>query len=562
MGLLEEKCVYAQSDRFPEYDDVTMPSNPGTLSVVALMTKGYFPDRVIPPVNSHGLLNALADITAYATPIMTDMVAKKPTKFRSRCITHSVPKRKHLRRSLAIPNPLHQLMVAMEVSFGWADLHAFCSQSPVALSSPAQGLSRALVPLTELGKQPLYRAQRSVGKRYLLKTDIARFYPSIYTHSIPWALHGETNARNDKKYQLPGNRLDLWIRESQDKQTGGIPIGPDTSFLIGEVIGTTLDMELAKKFPNLSGTRSIDDYYLYFPTVSEAETALAVIHGIAKQYELEINDPKTEIIQLPDTFEPPWKSDLRALNIRPTRQPQATDLLSLFDRAFEHARRFPADSVLTYAAKQVLSAEIVEENWDFCEALLLRAAVSEPTMLSVLEDIYDKFIGFHKSNASLTTTLESICSYHAPLQQGNEVSWALWLAKRMDVSISKPVADLIAAVDDDIVALVALDLIEQGKMNTAKLGLWKGYTTASNLYEDHWLLAYEAHEHGWLSTPLKTDYVAADPFFSILQGHGTRFYGESLAETDSYYEYGDDSTQNDDITDDEVDDDDDAVAII
>ena len=269
-----------------------MPSQPSTLSLTELMTKGYFPDRVIPPVNSLGLAQALADITAYIQPIMSDMLHKKPGKPRSRCVIHSVPKRKHLRRSIAIPNPLHQMMVAMEIAFGWPDLHAYCSQSQVALSIPTQGLSRAISPLNDLGKQPFHRAHRSIGKRYLLKTDIARFYPSIYTHSIPWALHGKTNARNDKKYQLLGNRLDLWIRETQDKQTGGIPIGPDTSFLIGEVIGTALDIELAKKFPNLSGVRSIDDYYLYFQTISEAETALSVLHGVAKQFELEINDPK------------------------------------------------------------------------------------------------------------------------------------------------------------------------------------------------------------------------------------------------------------------------------
>jgi hypothetical protein len=130
--------------------------------------------------------------------------------------------------------------------------------------------------------------------------------------------------------------------------------------------------------------------------------------------------------------------------------------LTLFDYAFEHGRHFPADSVLTYAAKQILSADITEENWQFCEALLLRAALNEPTMLSVLEDIYDRFMAYHKSDEALASTVEGICSYHAPLQQGNEVSWALWLAKKMNVSISKPVGDKIAAVDDDIVALVAL----------------------------------------------------------------------------------------------------------
>jgi hypothetical protein len=527
-------------------------TTPGKLTFNDLMTKGYFPDRVIPPVNSMGLLIALADMFAYIQPIAKDML-KSPSKLRSRCVTHSVPKRKHLRRSLSIPNPLHQCMAAAQIATEWRALRKFCLQSPLSLSVPILGANRAIIARDDLSKQPQFRAQRSVGARYLLKTDIARFYPSIYTHSIPWALHGKAAARADKKYLLYGNRIDLWTRESQDKQTGGIPIGPDTSFVIGEVIGTALDLELQNKLPNLRGTRSIDDYYLYFHTVSEAETGLAILHGIAKQYELEINDPKTEIISLPDSFEPAWKSDLRSLAIRSTGQPQATDLLSLFDRAYEYAKNYPSDSVLTYAAKQVLSADIVEENWTFCESLLLRAAISEPTMLSVLGDIYDRFGAFHTDNQALTSTLESICSYHAPLQQGNEVSWALWLAKKMFVTISKAVGDKIAEVDDDIVALVALDLIAQGYLQTTKLGLWRNYMTAPNLYEDHWLLAYEAHEHGWL--PAKSDYVAADPFFSILQGYGVRFYGDNLAPTVSYYGYAEDDSVAD-PTEEFVDDDD------
>lgn len=528
-------------------------TTPGKLTVNDLMTKGYFPDHVIPPVNSMGLSDALDDMLAYLRPIAKGMLVK-PSKLRSRCVVHSVPKRKHLRRSFSIPNPLHQCMAAAQISTEWRALHKFCLQSPLSLSVPVLGVNRAIVARDDLSRQPLFRAQRSVGARYLLKTDIARFYPSIYTHSIPWALHGKATARADKKYVLYGNRMDLWARESQDKQTGGIPIGPDTSFVIGEVIGTALDLELQKKLPTLRGTRSIDDYYLYFHTISEAETGLAVLHGIAKQYGLEINDPKTEIISLPDSFEPAWKSDLRSLAIRSVGQPQSTDLLSLFDRAYEHAKNYPSDSVLTYAAKQVLSADIVQENWTFCESLLLRAALSEPTMLSVLGEIYDRFAAFHTDNRALTNTIESICSYHAPLQQGNEVSWALWLAKKMSVTISKTVGDKIAVIDDDIVALVSLDLIEQGYLQTQKLGLWRSYMTAPNLYEDHWLLAYEAHEHGWL--PAKSDYVAEDPFFSILQGHGVRFYGDNLAPTSSDYGYAeDDSVAHE--TEDVLEDDDD-----
>jgi hypothetical protein len=513
-----------------------------TLSATDLLTRGYFPDRVIPPVNSLALSVAIPDMLAYTRPKVSDILnkVKGGGVSRSLCVTQSVPKRKHMRRSLAIPNPLHQCILSDEIAANWHELEAFCATSPLSLSVPKPGTDRALEPTNDLNKQPLFRTQRSVGARYLLTTDIARYYPSIYTHSVPWALHGKTAARSDRKFRLLGNRLDLWLRETQDKQTGGIPIGPDTSFLIAEVLGTAMDLRLQSKLPSLRGTRSIDDYYLYFPTVSDAEEALATLHEVAREFELEMNDPKTEVIQLPERLEPPWKSDLRTLLIRDSGQPQATDLLTLFDRAFDHARNFPADSVLTYAAKQTLSASITEENWKFCEALLLKAAIGEPSMLSVLVDIYDKYAAYHINSDALTAAIESICAYHAPLQQGNEVAWALWLAHKMNVNISKVVGDRIAKLDDDVVALVALDLSSLGLLSTSGFAKWRSHMTGTNLYENHWLIAYEAHEQGWLPSRGGGDYIGADSFFSILRSHGVRFYGAGLAPTASFFMYSED----------------------
>ncbi|MCE2887486.1 MAG: RNA-directed DNA polymerase [Pseudanabaena sp.] len=65
--------------------------------------------------------------------------------------------------------------------------------------------------------------------KYLIKTDIKNFYPSIYTHSIPWALHDKAvirqpNKRND--YEFIGNRLDKLFQNANDGCTNGIPIGP------------------------------------------------------------------------------------------------------------------------------------------------------------------------------------------------------------------------------------------------------------------------------------------------------------------------------------------------
>jgi len=155
-----------------------------------------------------------------------------------------------------------------------------------------------------------------------------------------------------------------------------------------------------------------------------------MLHEVAREFELDINDPKTEVMPLPDILEPGWKSDLRTITIRDKGTGQAKDLLTLFDRAFEHSKHFASDSVLTYAAKHTLGVVIDEENWKFYEALLLRAAVAEPTLLSVVEEVYEKYAALHVDNTALSAAIDSICSYHAPLQQGNEVSWCAMARKK------------------------------------------------------------------------------------------------------------------------------------
>jgi hypothetical protein len=460
------------------------------LSADDLLTRGYFHDRVIPPLGSSRLLPAIGELKT---------LVKQTKDIRSRCAQHSVPKRKHLRRLLSIPNPFHQTALALEIERHWTKLEAFCKKSTISLSVPKLSTERALESSYNINSQPLHRSLRSAGCRYVLKTDIARFYPSIYTHSVAWAIHGKEKARTNKG--LYGNDIDKRIRDTQDRQTGGIPIGPDTSFLIGEVMGSAIDIRLQDSIA-IRGTRYIDDYYLYFETQAKAEQALSLLHKIAKEFELEINDPKTEIMELPEQLEPLWKTELRGMQLRPAGQPQATDLFSLFNRGFDLSRMFAQDNVLTYVARQVSSRYIDPDNWQFCQSLLMKAAIAEPTALSVVLEILDKYASAIIDKANLTETVESLCSYHGPLEQGYEVAWALWLAKQQKLKIQPSVAKKIAAMDDDIVALVALNLHEGGLFPTVPMGRWRKLMTARNLYTEHWLLAYEAYEHGWL--PAKT----------------------------------------------------------
>ncbi len=104
---------------------------------------------------------------------------------------------------------------------------------------------------------------------YIFHTDIVDCYGSIYTHSIPWALHTKPIAkekRNDKK--LVGNIIDRHLQQMTNGQTNGIPQGSVLMDFIAEIVLKYADRELSEKLKDLKDNdfkiiRYRDDYRIF-----------------------------------------------------------------------------------------------------------------------------------------------------------------------------------------------------------------------------------------------------------------------------------------------------------
>lgn len=301
-----------------------------------------------------------------------------------------------------------------------------------------------------------------MARRALSRPNINQFYPSIYTHSIPWALHTKAIAKaNIGGPALPGDDLDTASRSQQWAQTVGIPIGPDTSLIIAEIILTAVDKTLnARCSKLLRGFRYLDDYELPFRNLPDAENVLVELQSALAEYELVLNPRKTSIIEMPSALEQAWVLELSRFAIRSGPREQARDMIALFSRAFELAAQHREQAVLRYAIMRVRVEPVTATGWRTFESLILDAITAEPSALpaglGVLATVSAK--GGHKiSKRVLGDVLEAVILRHAPLAHGSEVAWCLWAALSFDVRLSADVAAAVAQIDDDAVALLALD---------------------------------------------------------------------------------------------------------
>ena len=247
------------------------------IKIKNLLCHGYFAKELPPPFNSKGYGEVLDRNHLWL-----------PSKFekseKSKLAVHNLARSSGLRRKLSIPNPVTFYNLADFVTGEWNNLVSKTNKSRISCTSPVVGSERrALISKHGLDEKPLFAAKLRSKSKYILQADIARFYPSIYTHSIPWAIHTKSVAKRNYSNDLIGNKLDKLVRNMNDNQTLRIPIGPDISLLIAELILSDVDDKLFHKGIK-NGFRYIDDYEFAFTTLSEAETTLGYLQEFLNDY--------------------------------------------------------------------------------------------------------------------------------------------------------------------------------------------------------------------------------------------------------------------------------------
>lgn len=551
------------------------------MNLIDIIERGYFPKELPPPFETKDLsVDIAATLASWAVVfesntqinsvgfVLTQNAGETPQLFKERKKAHraefiskyhcskatvySISKGKLSRRFLQIPNPKHFSILAEKIVSRWADFESVFRLSDYSQSNP--------IPETQKDKRSVSTSSKSVAefRNALLETsidrlfevrvDISKFYPTIYTHSISWALLGKDKAKhyfkekdnldsliaggdNDAAIYKYAEAVDTAIRACQERQSIGIPIGPDTSHIIAEIVACRIDSLLKNSLIpiEIKACRYYDDYYLYVSSKDEADKALKTLQLILSEFQLEINEAKIKIREFPFAFEDEFTTSLHSFDFKKTNQ--SNSIKHYFSLIWEFAEKNPkkTDWIFKYALRVFEFSTIViqKKSWKVFEDLLIKTALIEPAVLDIVTRIFITYRTYLDagSQEKLKRLVNIIIKEHCPVRHNFEIAWALWIAKTFEIEVEQQSANDIIATKDSISNLILLDLIN----NT---GLVKGHPNVSSLeselkdnilMSENWILAYEAVKKGWLN-PVEANLLDNNPFFRVLKDKNIEFY--------------------------------------
>lgn len=483
------------------------------------LAHGFFP-RELPPCFT---TVSFAD----AVGAQTGILAGDPRT--AKLCVHNLARAGTLRRRLGIVNPVHYYRLVEQIVANWTAIANHINTSSFSFSKPTSAeLFRAVVPAKMFDDMEQARLVVRARAPLIVRTDINQFYGSIYTHSIPWALHTKAIAKQQRQNPaLFGNALDRCVQNAQDGQTIGVPIGPDTSLVIAEVILASVDQELAHYVVATGACRQVDDYEVRANDRVDAERVLGNLQHALNQYELVLNPKKTKILDLPCPFADKWRHDVRRYRFRKHPTSQHYDLLAYYDLAFRVASESPDSAVVKYAVSRMRRIRIHPDNWLMHERFLHQAMLAEPgvTPEAISQLIRFQSFGMQLDLPGLAEVVDQQIRFHAPQGHGTEVAWGIWTALALDLPLTEAATDAAEAMDDSVVALLLLDAETQGQLPRAiDPARWAEFMTTDELYGEQWLLSYESRLKGWRASSGVNDHIQADPHFDWMRSNGVGFY--------------------------------------
>jgi len=147
-----------------------------------LLAAGYFPSELPPPFHTDDIAK-YREVIGKAWPSNSNYKKSAPETFSS-------PRVGIWRRDLSIVNPVAQYYLSRLIAEEWVAIRKYLRPKNLnaqEVDIADNDLRSVAIPDWELIR--LREQEISAEYDHILVADISRFYGTLYTHAIPWAMH-------------------------------------------------------------------------------------------------------------------------------------------------------------------------------------------------------------------------------------------------------------------------------------------------------------------------------------------------------------------------------------
>lgn len=360
-----------------------------------------------------------------------------------------------------------------------------------------------------------------LGAKFVVNVDISTCFPSMYTHSLAWALAGKEYAKKNRQPSHWFNQLDFYVRGTTNGETHGLLIGPHSSNILSEIILTCVDNELTKK--GWKYIRNIDDYTCFVTSNDDVQRFLVDINAELRKLNLMLNHKKTKISQLPQTSSEKWIRKLSVILTTNKKYLDYKDVKLLLDTAIEllYANNNNA-AILNYVMKMIDGKQLSKNARVYYQKNILHLAIVFPYLIPLIdtyvyenqniadEEIED-FSNIIYVEGEKTNNFEMIC-------------YALFFAVKYKFKISKISLDFILESKHCISLLLGFVYYKKVAKEKDSVKIFKELAKElikdKDDFEENWLFVYEVLTVGF--------FKGDNSDWKILKKNGISFLKEDI----------------------------------
>lgn len=484
-----------------------------------MLDKGFYPVELPPPFKTRNFSN------------VKDSLRPPNNYFGSTTFFDGATFRGPL-RTFGVINPASYLLLSRFIAEHWSDISGVFDLSRCSGTRPtfpplgAEG--RAIETASLASKR---KSQRHLASVYpvILGLDINRFYGSIYTHSVPWSVLGKQEAKKRHRNRtLQGHwsdTLDKLVRNCNQQQTVGIPIGPDTSRIISELILSRIDAELTSVGSGLASPQiyhNIDDYQIGCMALGESENAQSRFVRTISRYELRLNDFKTSVDHGLSFAPSNFQRHFDCLD----QQRDRNFVEHFFEILYAQVPLHPNTNVLGYAIKRFARNLARNKERGLVREYLQRLVFAVPHQARWILPL---LLGIYRAEG-LNAEVRRIIGWGIETcVRRNDVGsllWFLYAAIFLDMRLAGALCNLCIGMSNELVDLVLYHGRSAG-LFSFNLSEMRSRYRSNDFGSSAWLPIYEVGRRGWDASPSFSKFGTADDpndLYQHLSNHGVEFY--------------------------------------